>query len=91
MKRVKKEFRGQVLKVRIPGMGMVTINTDDIKGDKSFYIQNGLGYLFEDIKLEADKETIKEEVIDLPIDEEIVEEEKPEPVKKNKGGRPRNK
>jgi hypothetical protein len=78
---LKEEYIGQVIHVVLPGMGKVKIKTDDIKGDKSFYIQNGLGYLFEEFKVE---------VIDLPIEEEKVAKVEDKPVK-NKGGRPRKK
>jgi hypothetical protein len=136
---LKEEYEGQIISVVLPGMGKVKINTDKIKGDKSFYIKNGLGYLFEEVSitydnwdslisdlsdgviayldsigintyrsyLEFDKNVLNgsnvedyvkslniepeiDEVIDLPIEEEKVEEVEDKPVKK-KGGRPRKK
>jgi len=84
---VKEEYMGQILQVVIPGMGKVKIDTDKIGSDKSFYINSGLGYLFEEIVI-GDVE--KDEVIDLPIQEEKVVEVEDKPVKK-KGGRPRKK
>lgn len=84
---VKEEYLGQIIQVVLPGMGKVKIDTDKIGSDKSFYIKNGLGYLFEEIVI-GDVE--KDEVIDLPIEEEKVVEVEDKPVKtKNKGGRPR--
>lgn len=88
---LKKEYEGQILQVILPGMGKVKIETDKIKGDKSFYIKNGLGYLFEELVIEdLITEVEKEEVIDLPVKEEKVDEVEDIPVKtKNKGGRPK--
>jgi hypothetical protein len=89
---LKEEYEGQIISVVLPGMGKVKINTDKIKGDKSFYIKNGLGYLFEEIGIEKEIEAIVEpeidEVIHIPIEEEKVAEIEDKPVKK-KGGRPR--
>lgn len=82
---VKEEYLGQVISVVLPGMGKVKVDTDKIGGDKSFYIQNGLGYLFEEITIGDDK---SEEVIDIPIEVEKVDEVEDKPVKK-KGGRPK--
>ena len=92
---VKEEYLGQILQVVIPGMGKVKIDTDKIGSDKSFYINSGLGYLFEEVTI-GEKEAIVEpqieEVIDIPVEEEKVEEVEDKPVKtKNKGGRPRKK
>lgn len=135
---VKEMYEGQILSLVLPGMGKVKIDTSKIVGDKSFYIQNGLGYLFEEVSilkndwdnlitdlsdeaisylesinvctykdyLDFNKNILKgydiekyikslnisdekEEVIDIPIEEEKVELTKAEPVKKNKGGRPK--
>lgn len=83
---VKEEYLGQIIQVVLPGMGKVKIETDKIGGDKSFYIKNGLSYLFEEVLI---GETKNNELIDIPIKDEKVDEVKPEPVKKNKGGRPR--
>lgn len=105
MRRLKEEYKGQILTVKIPGMGNVKIDTDKIGSDKSFYIVSGLGYLFEEegeqieiieeeleeieIVKDDEGEHIEEEVIDLHVEEEKVEEEAPVIVKKNKGGRPK--
>jgi hypothetical protein len=84
---VKEEYMGQILQVVIPGMGKVKIDTDKIGSDKSFYINSGLGYLFEEITI---SETIIDEVIeDIKEEEKVVEVE--DKVVKKKGGRPRKK
>ncbi len=84
---VKEEYLGQIIQVVLPGMGKVKIDTDNIGSDKSFYIKNGLGYLFEEIVI---GEVKKDEVIDIPVEEEKVVEVEDKVVKK-KGGRPRKK
>jgi len=84
---VKEECMGQILQVVIPGMGKVKIDTDKIGSDKSFYINSGLGYLFEEVTI---GETIIDEVIEDIKEEEKVVEVEDKPVKK-KGGRPRKK
>jgi len=91
---LKEQYIGQILHIVLPGMGKVKIDTDKIGSDKSFYINNGLGYLFEEVsiekEIEVDIEPEIEEVIDLPVEEEKVAEIEDKPVKK-KGGRPRKK
>ncbi len=84
---VKEEYLGQIIQVVLPGMGKVKIDTDKIGSDKSFYIKNGVGYLFEEIVI---GEVKKDEVIDIPVEEEKVVEVEDKVVKK-KGGRPRKK
>jgi hypothetical protein len=82
---VKEEYLGQIIQVVLPGMGKVKIDTDKIGGDKSFYINNGLGYLFEEVVIGGIKSV---EVIEDVKEVEKVAEVKDKPVK-NKGGRPR--
>jgi hypothetical protein len=91
---VKEEYRGQIIDLNVSGIGRFKLNTDKLSGDKSFYIKNGLGYLFEDVSKfnkrlleEKEKQALlneeKSDLIDIFEEEEKVAQiEEKEPIKK---------